>query len=356
MPKAPTMPKAEAAMECFVCMDTEDPMEPMITPRVSSAMRTGCACRSELALAHVGCLARAAEESKQDFAWWSCRTCRKVFTGPMREKLALEFLARTSEDKAEDPTRRAAAEMNVATAARLEGRYADAAKMHKALYDREVAERGDESGLAIRILTELVADASGLRCGGAADLGAQLLDVCERALGPKHASTIRARSDLAVLRCREGRGTHAELVTLEQTLRASIDDAAAHGGHGGRGGHADDNGLLMRAKCNFCVVLRAMQRHTEAYELESEVLADLTRVFGRYHPNTVKSKYEVACDLSNAGRHEQAAAVLCELEEDSARVFGPTNIKTRLIASKRALAIRNTNTITATKVKRQKCS
>ena len=332
-PTAPTMPKAEAAMECFVCMDTEDPMEPMITPRVSSAMRTGCACRSELALAHVGCLARAAEESKQDFAWWSCRTCRKVFTGPMREKLALEFLARANED----PTRRAAAEMNVATAARLEGRYADAAKMHKALYDREVAERGDESGLAIRILTELVADASGLRCGGAADLGAQLLDVCERALGPKHASTIRARSDLAVLRCREGRGTHAELVTLEQTLRASIDDAAAHAAHG-----ADDNGLLMRAKCNFCVVLRAMQRHTEAYELESEVLADLTRVFGRYHPNTVKSKYEVACDLSNAGRHEQAAAVLCELEEDSARVFGATNTKTMLIASKRALAIRNT--------------
>ena len=352
-------------MECFVCMDAEDPMEPMITPRLSSAsvLRTGCACRSDLALAHVGCLARAAEESKQDFAWWSCRTCKKVFTGPMREMLAAEFLARTSDDKYDksgkadksDKARRASAEMNVATAARLEGRYAEAAKMHKALYDRAVAEGGDESLVAIKILTEMVADASGVGAGAAsaaaaAKLGAQLLDVCERALGPKHTSTIRARSDLAVLQCREGlAGRGKNYAELERTLRGAIEDAASKS-------DSNDNGLLLRAKCNLCVVLRAMNRHADAYEIESEVLSELTRVFGRYHPNTVKSKYEVACDLSNAGRHEQAAAVLCELEEDSARVFGPTNIKTRLIASKRALAIRNTNTITATKVKRQKCS
>jgi hypothetical protein len=347
-------------MECFVCMDTEDPMEPMLTPRFSSAssvFRTGCACRSELALAHVGCLARAAEESKQDFAWWSCRTCKKVFTGPMREMLAAEFLARTSDDKSDktdktDKARRASAEMNVATAARLEGRYAEAAKMHKALYDRAVAEGGDESLVAIKILTEMVADASGVGAGAAsaaaaAKLGAQLLDVCERALGPKHTSTIRARSDLAVLRCREGRGSGKNYAELERTLRGAIEDAASKS-------DSNDNGLLLRAKCNLCVVLRAMHQHADAYEIESEVLSELTRVFGRYHPNTVKSKYEVACDLSNAGRHEQAAAVLCELEEDSARVFGPTNIKTRLIASKRALAIRNT--VVVTRVKRQKCA
>jgi hypothetical protein len=308
-------------------MDSEDPMEPMLTPRVESVMRTGCACRSELALAHVGCLARAAEESKQDAVWWSCRTCKKVFTGQMRGKLALEFLPRT-----EPGARWSVAEMNVATAARLEGRYADAAKMHRVLYDRAVAERGAESSLAIKILTELVADASGLGVG-AAELGAQLLDVCERALGSKHASTVRARSDLAVRRCREGRGAYAE---LEQTLRNSIDDAAAH-----------DHGLLMRAKCNLCVVLRAMRRHNEAYEQESEVLAELTRVFGRDHPNTIKSKYEVACDLINAGLHEQAESVLRELEDDSARVFGATtNNTTRLISSKRAgcsaLVLRNT--------------
>jgi hypothetical protein len=341
-------------------MDAEDQMEPMITPRLSSVLRTGCACRSDLALAHVGCLARAAEESKQDFAWWSCRTCKKVFTGPMRERLAAEFLARTSDDKYDktgksdkfdksDKARRVSAEMNVATAARLEGRYADAAKMHKALYDRAVAEGGDESLVAIKILTEMVADASGVGAGAAsaaaAKLGAQLLDVCERALGPKHTSTIRARSDLAVLQCREGRGSGKNYAELERTLRGAIEDAAAKS-------DSNDNGLLLRAKCNLCVVLRAMHLHADAYEIESEVLSELTRVFGRYHPNTVKSKYEVACDLSNAGRHEQAAAVLCELEEDSARVFGPTNIKTRLIASKRALAIRNTDT----RVKRQKCA
>lgn len=328
-------------MECFVCMDSEDPMEPMLTPRFERVIRTGCACRAESSLAHVGCLARAAEESKKDSTWWACRTCEKVFTGPMREKLATEFLARAETN---GHARKYVAEMNVATAARLDGRFYEAEKMHRVLYERAVVERGAESGLAIKLLAELVADAAGLGFG-ASELGAQLLDVCERALGPKHASTIRARSDLAVMQCREApyvRGAPyvraaygareaqwAQWADLERTLRQAVDDAAEH-----------DRGLVLRAQCNLCVVLRAMQRHTEACELESAVLVELTRVFGPDHPNTLKSRYEVACDLRNAGQINKAEFALRGLEADSARVFGPTSHKTRLVASMRAIVLR----------------
>lgn len=322
-------------MECFVCMDAEDPMEPMLTPRFADVIRTGCACRTEQSLAHVGCLARAAEESKQDAVWWSCRTCKKVYTGPMREKLASEFLARAVTN---GHARKYVAEMNVATAARLDGRFYEAQITHRDLYERAVYERGAESGLAIKLLTELVADASGLGFG-ASELGEQLLDVCERALGSKHARTIRARSDLAVLQCREGREAPRP-VDLERTLRQAVEDAAEH-----------DRALVMRAQCNLCVVLRATQRHTEACELESAVLVELTRVFGPDHPNTLKSRYEVACDLRNAGQMERAAFSLRDLEADSARVFGATSHKTRLVAAMRATVTRD-----AGKIKKRRSS
>jgi hypothetical protein len=60
----------------------------------------------------------------------------------------------------------------------------------------------------------------------------------------------------------------------------------------------------------------------------------------------------VACDLINAGLHEQAESVLRELEDDSARVFGATNNKTRLISSKRAGC--SARVLRNTKIKKEK--
>ena len=51
-------------------------------------VRTGCACRGECAVLHVGCLVRAIRASGLQEAWIRCRLCNQEFTGPLSCALA----------------------------------------------------------------------------------------------------------------------------------------------------------------------------------------------------------------------------------------------------------------------------
>jgi hypothetical protein len=75
---------AKGASVCIICLDAGDP------PPIQS----GCACRGDAGLAHVGCLAEAAahksrsgarsrEGSRDVLGWQVCVTCGQIFTGQM---------------------------------------------------------------------------------------------------------------------------------------------------------------------------------------------------------------------------------------------------------------------------------
>jgi hypothetical protein len=70
---------------CFICLDSDPP-----------PIQSGCACRSDTGLAHIGCLVEkaAAQQAHLDIkVWWECQTCGQDFTGSMRAGLAEAWCA-----------------------------------------------------------------------------------------------------------------------------------------------------------------------------------------------------------------------------------------------------------------------
>ena len=71
---------------CIVCLDS-DP----------HPIQSGCACRSDAGLAHVGCLvekAVAQQPHRGNAVWWKCQTCGQEFTGAMQTGLAEAWWSR----------------------------------------------------------------------------------------------------------------------------------------------------------------------------------------------------------------------------------------------------------------------
>ncbi len=90
---------------CIVCLDSDPP-----------PVQSGCACRSDTGLAHVGCLIEKAvtqQPHRGDAVWWECQTCGQRFTGAMQTGLAEAWWSRVS-DEAEESAERLAAAHNLA--------------------------------------------------------------------------------------------------------------------------------------------------------------------------------------------------------------------------------------------------
>jgi len=84
---------------CVICLDADASPAPM---------QSGCACRGEAGLAHVGCRVRAAEAQAQHrgrVVWRKCQTCKQHFTGEMQRGLADAWWAQVS-GRAEDDAER----------------------------------------------------------------------------------------------------------------------------------------------------------------------------------------------------------------------------------------------------------
>ena len=107
---------------CIVCLDSDPP-----------PIQSGCACRSDTGLAHVGCLiekAVAQHPHRGTKVWWKCQTCGQPFTGAMRTGLAEAWWSRKC-DEAEESAERLAAADNLAVARDGDGQYAEAERINR---------------------------------------------------------------------------------------------------------------------------------------------------------------------------------------------------------------------------------
>ncbi len=99
---------------------------PGLRPAAESApIQSGCACRSDTGLAHVGCLIEKAvsqQSHRGNAAWWECQTCGQPFTGAMRTGLVGAWWSRVC-DEAEESEERLAAAGNLAVARESDGQY-----------------------------------------------------------------------------------------------------------------------------------------------------------------------------------------------------------------------------------------
>ena len=125
----------ELEQRCFICLDSDPP-----------PIQSGCACRSDTGLAHVGCMvdkAVAQQPKRGDKAWWECQTCRRPFTGSMQTGLAEAWWLRVCE-QAEESAERLAAAGNLADARRSDGQYAEAERIEREVLGVRRRVLGDE--------------------------------------------------------------------------------------------------------------------------------------------------------------------------------------------------------------------
>ena len=121
---------------CFICLDADASPGPI---------QSGCACRGEAGLAHVGCRARAAEVQAQHCGWkvWrKCQTCKQAFTGEMRRGLADAWWARVR-GRAQDDAERLAASGNLADSLSGQGKYPEAEALERQVLEAQERVQGD---------------------------------------------------------------------------------------------------------------------------------------------------------------------------------------------------------------------
>ena len=150
---------------CIICLDSDPP-----------PIQSGCACRSDTGLAHVGCLiekAVAQRPHRGNKVWWQCQTCGQLFTGAMKTGLAEAWWSRVC-DEAEESQERLAAAGNLANARDGDGQYAEAERISR-----------------------------------------EVLGVKRRVLGDEHPDTLVSAGNLAASLSRQGKHAEAERIERE---------------------------------------------------------------------------------------------------------------------------------------------
>ncbi len=125
----------EPELACIICLDSDPP-----------PIQSGCGCRSDGGLAHVGCLVEKAvsqQPHRGNEVWWKCQTCGQNFTGAMRTGLGEGWWSRVREQAKESEARRCAAH-NLAECRRNDGQYAQAEKINREVLGVERRILGDE--------------------------------------------------------------------------------------------------------------------------------------------------------------------------------------------------------------------
>ncbi len=103
---------------CYICYELQPP-----------PIQSGCACRDEAGLVHIGCMVQVAVSQvghRGALAWWGSHTCKQRFTGAMRTGLAEAWWARVR-DAAEESAERQSASYNLGESLYGEGKCGEAA-------------------------------------------------------------------------------------------------------------------------------------------------------------------------------------------------------------------------------------
>jgi len=253
-----------APVDCVICMDCEGFPLPI---------QTGCACRGESAWAHVSCKAQVAEHhgpGEFNKAWGFCLTCKQLYTGMFRLRLAREGLRRFAGSRPPEDADRLSAQDNVADALSNLGRHSEALAMKR-----------------------------------------ENLAVGERVFGKDHPGTMTAASNLA-----------RSLMTLRnfqkaETLARSL--LARHRAHPDFG-KEHENTLCTASLLAQCLGMQG--KCAEAAELHTATLATQRRVLGEDHTRTLETARALGQVLRLLGNHDEAVALLRDTHARSRRVLG----------------------------------
>jgi hypothetical protein len=174
---------------CIVCLDSDPP-----------PIQSGCACRSDTGLAHVGCLiekAVAQQPHRGNAVWWECQTCGQQFTGAMRTGLAEAWWSRVC-DEAEESAERLSAAGNLAECRRCDGHYAEAERIHREVHSVQRRVLGDERPCTLTSASNLASSLYGQgKYAQAERIHREVLGAKRRVLGEEHPEMLTSANNLA---------------------------------------------------------------------------------------------------------------------------------------------------------------
>jgi tetratricopeptide (TPR) repeat protein len=304
---------------CIICLDGD--------PR---PIQSGCACRGDAGLAHVGCRAEDAAhrmKNRGDFEGWrECGTCGQDFTGAMQLGLACAWWSTAQRLPEEDEQRMRAAE-NMADALNSQGKFTEAQTLYREML--EVLQRvlGPEHPETLNTAGNL---ANTLNAQGkyaeAETMYHEVLLIKRRVLGPEYPDTLATAGNLA--NALNNQGKHAEAETLYREVL--VVQRRVLGPE-----HPD----TLRTAGNLASLLDYQGKHTEAETMHREVLVVQRRVLGPEHPETLNTAGNLAASLYSQGKHADAETMCREVLVVQRRVLGPEHPYTLRTAGNLANAL-----------------
>jgi hypothetical protein len=308
---------AEGASVCIICRDVGDP------PPIQS----GCACRGDAGLAHVGCRVEAAvHESRShmyDFSGWQeCRTCGQAFTGQMGMGLAEGWWGTVQALHKEDEERQIAG-LHLASSLVHDGRYAESEVKCRELRAVQQRMSGPASDLAMDV-AQILAHALGCqnKHTEAEEIIREVLAKQRELLGAEHPDTLETLMSLGRILSRQGKlddglATFQKLRTVQERVLGA------------------EHVNTMTTTMNIAATLGSQSKCQEAEVLLRELIGVQQRVLGAEHPATLTTQFNLCAALYDQHKCGEAEVRCRELLAVRRRVLGAEHPDT--IATSRLL-------------------
>jgi hypothetical protein len=300
---------AKGASVCTICLDAGDP------PPIQS----GCGCRGDAGLAHVGCRAEAAAHKSRsgDFnRYLSCVTCGQGFTGQMDMGLA-EAWCGVVQDFDEEDEERQAAGTNLATAFAQMGRFAESVAKCREVRAVQRRMSGPDSLIAMRTALSLgTALCNQGKYTEAEVVLHEVLPKMQKKLGAEHPHTLTALMTLGNAFSVQGKlddalAAYQDVRSIQQRVLGAE--------------HASTLGTTM----NMASTLGRQSKFQEAEVLLRELLEVQQRVLGAEHPSTLTTRYNLCVELCEQDKYGEAEAPCRDVLAARRRVLGAQHPSTR---------------------------
>ena len=305
--------------ECIICLDSGSPL-----------FQSGCACRGDSGLAHVGCLvenATAQRPHRGDDVWRVCQTCKQEFTGAMRTGLAEAWWARVRH-QAEENQEWLLATSNLANCRRWDGRYADSEHLQRQVLRVRRKALGEEHANTLTTKANLALSLKLLgKYAEAERIEREVLGVERRVLGEEHPSTLITKNNLAVTITSLGKHAEAEQISREalEVLRRL---------------HGEEHPSTMVTAANLAGSLFSQRKYFAAERINREVFEVQKRVLGAEHPDTLMTAHNLGDSLLGQGKFAEAIdRIFRQVVPVMRRVFGEAHPQTLMSSASLATAL-----------------
>jgi hypothetical protein len=308
---------ATGASVCTICLDVGDP------PPIQS----GCACRGDAGLAHIGCRVEAAAykaRSADISGWQACMTCGQEFTGQMLLRLAEAWWSAVKGFDEEDDVRQMAGNV-LAQALARQGRYAECEERCRELRAVQRRMSGSDSFTAMKtahLLGNVLS--SQKKFVDAEVVYREVLAKRRKQLGGEHPNTLATLMSLGNVFAAQGKlddalAAYKNVRTVQERVLGAE--------------HLD----TLITTMNIAGTLLNQSKYQEAEVLFREVIGVHQRVLGPDHPDTLESRHALCVALYNQKKDGEAETRCREVLAASRRVLGAEHPKTGVTSQLLAL-------------------